>query len=96
VAVQDGSLEREALAISRELRAAGLRCEVYLNPRKGLREQLAYAGKREIPWVVILGPDEMARGKITLKDMARRQQRLVPRAGAAAELASELKGSQVI
>ncbi len=91
VAAQDASLQAEALAVSREIRSSGINCEVNLRPGAALREQLAYAGSKGIPWVVILGPDELAAGIVGLKDMARRDQRQVERAGVAAALASELE-----
>lgn len=93
VALQDASLEKEALALSREVRSAGLRCEVYLKPKKTLGDQLAYAGAREIPWVVILGPDEMAGGNVTLKDMSSRAQRQVGRNEAAEVLRRAIEDS---
>lgn len=94
VALQDPSLEKEALTLSRQVRAAGVRCEAYLRQRKGLREQLAYAGSRDIPWVVILGPDEMAQGKVTLRDMIRRDQKLIDRSAIALALTSALGAAE--
>ncbi len=92
VAIQDASLEQQALAASRELREAGLRCEANLKPNSSLRDQLAYAGARGIPWVVILGPDEIADGAVALRDMVSREQRRVPRDEVAATLVAALKG----
>ncbi len=93
VALQDGSLEGEALSLSRELREAGLRCEVTLKAQSSLREQLAYAAAKDIPWVLILGPDELAKGAVSLRDMARREQKQVERASAVSALASALSQS---
>lgn len=94
VALQDRSLETEALAVATEMRSSGLRCEVYLKDKDSLREQIAYANGKGIPWVVILGPDEMAKGRVVLKDMALRQQRDVDRTRAAEELAALLAADQ--
>jgi histidyl-tRNA synthetase len=52
-----------------ELRAAGIRAELYLG-QGGMRAQLKYADKRAAPIVVIEGGDERAKGEVTLKDMA--------------------------
>jgi histidyl-tRNA synthetase len=93
VAFQDESLESEALSLSRELRRAGMRCEVTLKSKSPLREQLAYAAAKDIPWVFILGPDELAGGVVSLRDMARREQRTVDRADAVTALASALSQS---
>jgi histidyl-tRNA synthetase len=93
VALQDGSLEGEALSLSRELRRAGMRCEVTLKAKSSLREQLAYAAAKDIPWVFILGPDELASGVVSLRDMARREQKTVSRGQAVASLVSALSQS---
>lgn len=52
-----------------ELRAGGIRAELYLG-QSGMRAQLKYADKRAAPIVVIEGGDERAKGEVTLKDMA--------------------------
>ena len=62
-----------------ELRAGGIRAELYLG-QGGMRAQLKYADKRAAPIVVIEGGDERAKGEVTLKDMA-----------LGAELSSEIK-----
>jgi histidyl-tRNA synthetase len=66
-------LDRDQLpgyqAMVSELRAAGIRAELYLG-EGGMRAQLRYADKRRAPIVVIEGGDERAKGEVTLKDMA--------------------------
>lgn len=52
-----------------ELRAGGIRAELYLG-QGGMRAQLKYADRRAAPIVVIEGGDERAKGEVTLKDMA--------------------------
>ncbi|MBB5518027.1 histidine--tRNA ligase [Amphiplicatus metriothermophilus] len=51
-----------------ELRAAGLRAEVYLGGA-GMRAQLKYADRRGAPVAVIEGEDERAKGAVTIKDL---------------------------
>lgn len=55
-------------AIAAELRAAGIRAEVYLGGA-GMKAQLKYADKRNAPIAVIEGSDERAKGVVTLKDL---------------------------
>lgn len=66
-------LDRDQLgryqAMVSELRASGIRAELYLG-QGGMRAQLKYADKRAAPIVVIEGGDERAKGEVTLKDMA--------------------------
>ena len=72
-----------AFRLAGELRAAGIRTEVYAEP-KDLRPQLTFASKKGIPLVYILGPDELARGEVTLRDLRSGEQRVVPLGEAAA------------
>jgi histidyl-tRNA synthetase len=53
-----------------ELRAAGIRAEVYLGNPKNFGNQLKYADKRESPVAVIEGTDEKTRGVVQIKDLA--------------------------
>jgi histidyl-tRNA synthetase len=51
-----------------ELRAAGVRSEVYLGA-SGMRAQMKYADRRLAPAAIILGGDERASGQVTIKDL---------------------------
>ncbi|MES1989673.1 MAG: histidine--tRNA ligase [Pseudomonadota bacterium] len=55
-------------AMTRELRAAGMRAEMYLGG-SGMRAQMKYADRRGAPVAVIEGEDERAAGQVTLKDL---------------------------
>ena len=53
-----------------QLRNAGIRAEFYLgNPKHSVGQQLKYADKRHSPCAVIQGPDEKAKGEVTIKDL---------------------------
>jgi histidyl-tRNA synthetase len=69
VTVMDRALLAECQSIVRELRAAGLRAELWLEPASRLGEQLRYASYWGIPYAVILGSDEARSGKVTIKDL---------------------------
>lgn len=69
VTVMDRDRMAEYLAIAAELRAAGIRAEVYLGNPKNFGNQLKYADKRAAPVAVIQGGDEAARGAVVLKDL---------------------------
>ena len=56
-------------AMAAELRAAGIRAEVYLANPKNFGNQLKYADKRQSPVAVIQGSDEAARGVVQIKDL---------------------------
>ncbi|MEZ5070663.1 MAG: histidine--tRNA ligase [Bacteroidales bacterium] len=57
------------LATAKQLREKGVAVEVYPDAAK-IKKQLAYANARSIPYVVMAGAEELARGVYTLKDMA--------------------------
>jgi histidyl-tRNA synthetase len=58
----------DALELAGELRAGGLKVEWYPSPDR-LAKQFKYANRYGIPFVAILGPDELARGEVSVKDM---------------------------
>ena len=67
---------RYALTWARELRAKGIRTEVFPEPTK-MKKQMGYADSNHIPFVAIVGGDEMAQQKVMLKDMTTGEQALV-------------------
>ncbi|MEL6364169.1 MAG: histidine--tRNA ligase [Pseudomonadota bacterium] len=64
----DGERMADYQQMARELRAAGVRAEVYLGG-SGMRAQMKYADKRHAPVAVIEGEDERAAGEVTIKDL---------------------------
>ena len=65
-----------ALRWAKELRAEGIAVEVYPEPTK-MKKQMGYADSKQIPFVAIVGGDEMAQNKVMLKNMASGEQQLV-------------------
>ena len=74
-----------ALRAMKQLRAAGIPCEMYPAAAK-MKKQMEYANRRAIPLVVIIGSDELAAGNATVKNMATGEQQAVPLAELAARL----------
>ena len=80
--------EAAVLPLLRKLRDAGIAAEIY--PESGkMKKQMEYANRRAIPYVVIVGSDELAAGAATVKDMRTGEQRQVA-FGALADAFSEL------
>ena len=65
----DPGLTDDYLAMTYELRRAGVATEMYLGAEKGLGKQIKYADRCGIPLVAIYGSDEKAKGTVTLKDL---------------------------
>ncbi len=70
VTVFDDALMDDYLAMTYELRRAGIRTELYLGPERRIGKQIRYGDQYEIPVLVVCGPDEKARGQVQLKDMS--------------------------
>lgn len=58
------------------LRRAGIASEIYPDAVK-MRKQMSYANANAVRYVVIVGSDELAQGKVTLKNMETGEQSLV-------------------
>ncbi|MBR5608434.1 MAG: histidine--tRNA ligase [Bacteroidaceae bacterium] len=81
-----GEKETEyCLPILSDLRAAGIRAEVYPDAAK-MKKQMQYANVKAVPFVALVGENEMSAGMVTLKNMTTGEQQMVP----AAELLSLL------
>ena len=78
---------REYSGFARDLRNAGINTTLYLGDDKAFSAQLAYAVKKEIPFVIIYGEKEAASGKAQIKDLRRNIQTETARA----ELAGAVK-----
>jgi histidyl-tRNA synthetase len=78
VTLFDPSLVNESLKVAVDLRQAGLRTQTYFDPLP-LREQIGYAAAKGIPILVILGPDEAAKGQVTLRDLRTKKQETILR-----------------
>src|SRR5262249_11693762 len=65
----------EVLKVASEIRAAGISAAVYFG-KASPKEQFAYANATGIPVAVILGPGELEKGEISVKNLlAGKQQR---------------------
>lgn len=64
----DVEAEQYALPILQQLRVAGIASELYPSAAK-LKKQMSYADAKNIPFVILIGTDEMQSGQLTLKDM---------------------------
>jgi histidyl-tRNA synthetase len=63
----------QTLALAARLRQAGLNTEQVLEPMK-LGKQVRYADRKGIPYVIILGPDELRAGQVVLKSLTTGEQ----------------------
>ena len=78
-----------AIAVAEAIRSQGLRVQLYCEQKK-FKQKMAYANKLEVPFVVLLGEDEIAEGKCSVKDMRSGQQVKLTCAEAAAFIRESL------
>ena len=79
------------IAMAQTLRAAGVRTQVY-GEQKKFKQKMTYANKLGVPYIVLLGDDEIEAHKCSVKDMRSGEQRCVsPEEAAAIILADKQK-----
>ncbi|MFN8347974.1 MAG: histidine--tRNA ligase [Spirosomataceae bacterium] len=70
----DADAEAYGLGVLRQLREAGINAELYPDAAK-LKKQFDYADRKRIPYVLIIGSDEMQTGILSLKNMQTGEQK---------------------
>jgi histidyl-tRNA synthetase len=83
------------LELATELRMAGINTEAVVESGK-LAKQFKYADRAGIRFVLVLGPDEIAKGVVTVKDLRKEEQYEVARAELAEALRVEIAQAAVM
>jgi histidyl-tRNA synthetase len=86
----DASGAAEAMRVAARLRADGLRVLVYPDADK-IGKQIKYADSRGIPFVALLGDDEIRSGTVTVKDLAAQTQVTYDQSAAGAAILETLR-----
>lgn len=79
ISVFSKDLFESSLEITNMLRGQNINAELYSNPDTKLDKQLKYADQKGIPFVVIIGPDEVRNNMVTVKNMKTKEQKTVDR-----------------
>jgi histidyl-tRNA synthetase len=66
--------EKYCLHLAVQLREAGIITEIYPDPGK-MKKQFKYADQKQIPYVVLIGEDEISSGSLTVKNMKSGEQK---------------------
>jgi len=90
MAVFDAKDLGHAMSLARRLRGDGLRVLVYPDADK-IGRQIKYADSRGIPFVALLGGDEVAAGTVTVKNLGAQTQNTYDQTGAGAEIRRALE-----
>ena len=78
-----------AITLAQALRAQGVRVQLY-GEQKKFKQKMSYADKLGVPFAVLLGEDELAQGKCTVKNMRTGEQLLLTADEAAAHILKTL------
>lgn len=92
VTVFGADTQGDSLALANELRAAGIRTEAYMNPKRNIGKQVQYADKKGARVVAFLGEDEIKAGKVGLKRLSDGHEVTVSRDQVAAAVRDLLAG----
>jgi histidyl-tRNA synthetase len=79
IACFDAEARAVGLPLLSQLRAANVVAELYPDLAK-VKRQLDYANQKQIPFVVLIGSDEVQSGQLTLKNMTTGEQQKLPAA----------------
>ena len=69
VTIFDETLLGESIKIATKLRDEGITTDIYPNSSDKLGKQMKYANDKQIPFAIIVGPDEVKKGIVSLKNM---------------------------
>lgn len=81
VTVFSPELLEKSLEISSMIRFIGVNCETYPDPNIKLDKQIKYADKKGIPYVIIIGPEEVKNKTVTIKNLQTREQKTIDEKG---------------
>lgn len=74
VTIFSKNLFNQSLEITKALREKNINTETYPNPETKLDKQLKYADQKEIPFAIIIGPEEVSKNLVTLKNLVTKMQ----------------------
>jgi len=95
VAAVDDTVRDDAFLICEELRSGGIAAEADHQSRS-LKAQFKQAGRLEAAFVVVVGPDELAAGELTVRDMATKVETRVARADILPDLEALMRESELL
>lgn len=76
IAFADRTAIAYGLEVAKDIRNARVNCEVYLEEAR-IKKQFEYAGRLGIPYVIIIGDNEVSTRKVSLKNMATGEQKFI-------------------
>jgi histidyl-tRNA synthetase len=75
VTIFDPKLIEKSIALTKGLRDLSINTEIYLNSEADLKKQLKFANDKKVPFVAIIGSEEISKGMVKLKNMQTGEQK---------------------
>lgn len=75
VTIFSPQLLEESQKVTQKLRAKNINTDLYPDSTEKIAKQLKYANNNQIPYVLMIGPDETKKNVVTLKDMKSGEQK---------------------
>ena len=84
-----------AISLAESLRSCGIRVQLY-GEQKKFKQKMSYADKLKVPFVILLGEDELSKGMCAVKNMVTGQQVLLTAEDAAAHILANKYAGPII
>ncbi|MDP1710530.1 MAG: His/Gly/Thr/Pro-type tRNA ligase C-terminal domain-containing protein, partial [candidate division WWE3 bacterium] len=78
VTIFSPELLNQTIRLFDQIQGQGVEAELYLDPNAKLDKQLKYADRKEIPYALIVGPDEDRSNQVTLRNLKEKTQQTLP------------------
>lgn len=69
--------QNQTLEIAKKLRQANIKTELYPDTTDKIGKQFKYADKKSIPYAIVIGEEEVAQNKVSLKNLQTRNQEML-------------------
>lgn len=76
VTIFSKDLVNKSIKVAMDLRLKGINVEIYPDETAKLEKQLKYADRKQIPYVIIIGEDEISKKRVLLKNLKTKEQNL--------------------
>lgn len=77
VTIFSADFKEKSIEVSSRLRSNNINTELYLDENAKIDKQLRYANQKQIPYVIIIGPEEAGSNQIVLKNMQTKSQETI-------------------
>ncbi|MGE5042052.1 MAG: histidine--tRNA ligase [Candidatus Levyibacteriota bacterium] len=77
VGIFSPEFEKDAYAAAAKLRTRKINVELWLESEAKMEKQIKYALKKQIPYMLIIGPEEKEKNMVTIKALSTREQKMV-------------------